>query len=270
MNWSSKYTSVHEIIAKVYRDMGMQDQLNIADAIEWAGEAIELIGAPFHLSEKIEHLSIVDYKANLPCDLHYVQSMKACPGELSTDVCFKPSTGHYIPMRYSTDLYHHWYCDSEYFCEDNCSDLTYKLNDDYVHTSFSEGYVLISYLGIPIDEEGYPKIPDDIKFKEAVAGHIKWRLGFIRWMTGKIPGGVYQKLEQDRDWYIGAAQTRAQMPSMDMMESIKNNWLRLIPKINQHSDGFKSSGQREQRINHTTKDSGTNSSGKGDTFFYTS
>jgi hypothetical protein len=58
-----------------------------------------------------------------------------------------------------------------------------------------------------------------------------------------------RKIEQERDWYIGAAQTRGHMPSVDMMESIKNNILRLIPKINQHSDGFASSGSQEQRNN---------------------
>jgi hypothetical protein len=34
--------------------------------------------------------------------------------------------------------------------------------------------------------------------------------------------GMYMKIEQERDWYIGAAQT---MPSIDMMESIKNQYI---------------------------------------------
>lgn len=269
MNWSSKYTSVHEIISKVYRDMGMQDEINIASAVEWAGEAIELIGAPFHLTERVEHLAVENYRAKLPCDLHYVQTVKGCPGELSTDTCFKPSTDAYLPMRYSTDLFHHWYCDSDHFCDPASASLTYKLNDDYINPNFEKGHVLISYMGIPIDKDGFPKIPDDIKFKEAVAGHIEWRLAFIKWMSGKMPAGVYQKLEQDRNWYIGAAQTRAQMPSIDMLEPIKNNWIRLIPKINQHSDGFKSSGVPEQRINHTTARGGSGGHSGGETYTYT-
>ena len=34
-------------------------------------------------------------------------------------------------------------------------------------------------------------IPDDIKFRHAVAYHIMWKLAFIKWMNGNMPSGVY-------------------------------------------------------------------------------
>jgi len=37
------------------------------------------------------------------------------------------------------------------------------------------------------------------------------------------------------------------MPSVDQLEGIKNNIIRLIPKINQHSDAFKTANHQEQR-----------------------
>ena len=45
--WNGKYVSVNNIISKVYRDMDMSDQLNISDAVEWCGEALELIGSSY-------------------------------------------------------------------------------------------------------------------------------------------------------------------------------------------------------------------------------
>tara|TARA_R100001463_G_scaffold42850_4_gene89603 strand:+ start:8261 stop:9013 length:753 start_codon:yes stop_codon:yes gene_type:complete len=242
---NGKYVSIEPVLAKVYRDMGMTDGLDITDAIEWAGEAMEFIGATVFLDEKVRSLDVVNYKTKLPVELHYINTVAGVDMKIDKDECDTKNIS-YKAMRYTTDSYHHWRCG---FSEDSdCdSDLTYTVNDDYLFPNFSEGKVLVSYMAMPVDDRGYPKIPDDVKFKEAVASHIKWRLGFIKWMSGKMPGAVYQKLEQDRDWYIGAAQSRDKMPSVDMAESIKNNWLRLIPKINQHGDGHKSAGEAEKR-----------------------
>lgn len=250
MNRNGKYVSIEPIISQVYRDMGMSDGLDIGDAVEWAGEAMEFIGATVNLIDKVKSVDVKEFKASIPCDLHYINTIAGVSVTLTDDDC-DVETQSYTAMRYSTDSFHHWKCGKS---EDSkCqSDLTYTINDDYIFTNFSEGRVLISYMGMPVDKRGYPKIPDDVKFKAAVAGHIKWKLGFIQWMNGKLPGAIYQKLEQDRDWYIGAAQNRDKMPSMDEMESIKNNWIRLIPKINQHADGHKSAGSPEQRISHNS------------------
>ena len=167
MNWSSKYTSVQEIIGKVYRDMGMADQINFADAVEWAGEAIEFIGAPFHLKDKIVRIPIVNYRAELPLDLHYIVTSRGYPTDcIEEEPCEEVDTSHYRAMRYSTDSYHHWYCSNKSFGDQHCaSDLTYKINDNFIFTSYETGFVLIAYKGIPVDNDGFPQIPDDPKFK---------------------------------------------------------------------------------------------------------
>lgn len=245
---NGKYVSIETIINKVYRDLGATDDLNISDAIEWAGEAMEFIGATVYLKEKVESVSVSDYKAKLPCDLHYINTVAGVQGTFEDDECPDSST-LYTPMTYTTDAFHHWRCGQS---QDHCCDsrLTYDINDDYIFPNFEEGKLLISYKALPTDERGYPMIPDDIKFKAAVSSHISWRIGFIRWISGKIPGQVYQKLEQDRDWYLGAAQTRDKMPSYDMAENLKNAWTRLIPKLENHSTGFKNIGNQENRNKH--------------------
>jgi len=96
-------------------------------------------------------------------------------------------------------------------------------------------------------------IPDDITFKTAVSYHIMMKLAFIKFMSGTITENVYSKIAQDRDWYMGAAQTRGHMPSIDQLEGIKNNIIRLIPKINQHADAFKTANQQEKRNNLSSR-----------------
>lgn len=249
---NGKYVSVNTIISKVYRDMGMHESINIADAVEWCGEALEFIGATLHLIEKVEAIDIKEFRGKLPCDLHFIQTCSAKEVGLATLGTCDINSMSFTQMRYSTDAYHHWKCGKSDDCK--CTSVfTYKINDDFMFTNFEEGKVLISYYAIPTDKDGFPKIPDDVKFKEAVSAHLKWRLGFIKWIEGKLPQAVYQKLEQDRDWYIGAAQNRDKMPGLDMMEAIKNNWLRLIPKINQHNNGFKDLGNPEERYTHNSQ-----------------
>ena len=244
MIWNGKYVSVNSIIEKVYRDLNMIDQLDLGNAVEWAGEAIELIGAPMTLRERVGLIEIKHRKGKLPLDMHLLITSGAAPNQDCK--CAK----RFTQMRYSTDAYH-MFCSE---CKDkNCnSDLTYKVNDDYMFVNFDEGTVRISYKAIPVDEFGFPLIPDDVKFKNAVSYHIMWKLAFIKMMSGKIAVGVYDRIQADRDWYLGAAQTRGNTPNPDMMESIKNNWIRLIKKINQHGDGFKNAGHQEERYTHNS------------------
>lgn len=266
---NGKFVSVHTAIERAYRDLGMDEDFNVSDAIEWAGEALELIGRPMQLLDgEPALLKIVDYKAKLPCDLHHIVT---CKGAINAE-CDEEEYDRgvkYTAMRYSTDAYHHAYCSKskDHQCD---SDLTYKVNNNFISTSFETGLVSMAYKRIPTDKDGYPLIPDDIKYGLAVSGHLKYKLGFIRWMNGKMPERVYKSLEADRDWYIGAAQNRGLNVTADMMESLKNSWVRLIPKINQHADGFAGVGSREQRIIHNSRrrDAGTGGAADSENTFF--
>lgn len=245
--FNGKYTSVYEIIASAYRDFGI-DEVIISDAIEWAGEVIELLNPPYELIEKVKVVLVDCGKAEIPCDLHSFNGIK---GHVDKDASLidecEFSINNFIPMIYSTDIYH-TYDNSSSNCNNN--QATYKLVDNHIIPNFDDGFLAISYKAIPVDDDGFPLIPDNIKFKNAVKYHIMWKLAFMKLVQGKISGQAYQIIERDRDWYIGAASNESQKPSMDQMESIKNNWIRMIPKINQHRDGFKSANQQENRIIH--------------------
>lgn len=257
--WNGKYQSIYHIIEKVLRDTNSKGTVDLYDAIEWAGECIEFIAAPIPLSDRHDCITIENFKGKLPCDLYMLMGAREDDSKQT--------------MRYETDIYHH-----TKVCQDvnhNCSsDITYTINDDYMFTSFEEGTVEIVYKAVPTDSNGFPLIPDDIKFVKAVEYYIMERIFFRKLIAGSIGENVYARIERDRDWYMGAAQTRGVMPSPDMMESIKNNWLRLIPKINHHASGFKGIGEAEQRYTHNShlgNGSNTNRNDETDTnptYFY--
>jgi hypothetical protein len=93
-------------------------------------------------------------------------------------------------------------------------------------------------------------IPDDIKFIMAVQAYVAERIGFRLFMQDHLAGQKYQKLEVDRAWYIGAAGTKAQIPSIDEMEGIKNRYLRLKTQVDLHDASFIYSPNSERLILH--------------------
>jgi hypothetical protein len=234
---NGKTQSIQHVLEKVFRDTGIVEGVDLHDAIEWAAEAVELIGAPTSLSNKVACIPIVDGRGDLPCDLHLVMQFR-----------YKGGNG-YSAMAYATDNFHmHCSNSPDLRCKAN---LTYTLSNDCIFTDFDSGIVELAYRALPTDKNGWPTIPDDIKFVKAVEYYIREKIDYKLWRSGKIAQGVYEKTTQDQLWYLAAAQTRMAMPSVDEMMNIKNNWIRLIPKINQEQDFFSSLGQPEQRFPHT-------------------
>jgi hypothetical protein len=129
----------------------------------------------------------------------------------------------------------------------------YKVNDGYIYTNFETGFIEIVYTGFATDDHGFPMIPDDQRFIEAVRWSLMEHLDYKKWRTAEISDKVYQHSEQNRDWYIASARSKASIPSLDKMESIKNMFLRMIPKINEHDTYFKYSNRPEQMYIHNSR-----------------
>jgi len=234
MALNGKTVSVNSIIERVFRDVGTVENVDLPDVIEWVGECIELIGAPISCSDKIEVIDVVEGRAFLPCDLYSVLQVR----DNKTKAAF----------RASTDSYHGKH-NAETVDQLDSVSLTYRLTDSCIFPNYNTGKIELAYKAIPTDGQGFPTIPDDIKFVKAVEYYIREKVDYKLWRTGKLPMQVYEKTVQEQLWYIGAAQNRSKMPSIDQMENIKNNLIRLIPKINQHSNYFADFGQPEQRYN---------------------
>ena len=70
-----KTISSKEIIRKLFRDLKMDDDNWIDDAIEWMGEALEHIGASAQLEHKQTVLNVLNHKVALPFDLYYINQV---------------------------------------------------------------------------------------------------------------------------------------------------------------------------------------------------
>jgi hypothetical protein len=128
----------------------------------------------------------------------------------------------------------------------NIEQLEYVLTPGYIKTNVREGYLMIAYKAVPTDEEGFPMVPDNASFIDALYWYINMKIKYMQWTQGKIRDIIYQHAEQKWNFYVKQAYGRAMMPAtLDEMESLKNAWMRLLPVTNAGDSFFKYIGQQE-------------------------
>jgi hypothetical protein len=126
---------------------------------------------------------------------------------------------------------------------------TYVVNSNYVKTNIRTGYLMISYQAVPVDDEGYPMIPDDESFEEAIYWYINMKLTYPEWKSGRVRDAVYYDAKSSWNFYRKQAYATAMMPNVDQLESIKNAWLRLVPEIDEHNTFFSNLNNRQLILN---------------------
>ncbi len=127
--------------------------------------------------------------------------------------------------------------------------ITFELNNNHITLSVKEGEVCMAYLAIPTDEEGLPLIPEDTSYQLAIKKYLTMKIDYIAWRRGELRSDIFEHSQQEWTWYVGQAGNKAKMPSIDQLEGIKNQVMRLLPKINHHETFFRSLGSPEIRKN---------------------
>lgn len=240
--YSGKTISLKNIIWRVMNSSFMQD-LSYEEAAESALEAIRLIGAPLSYEDRVTNpmLKIIDHKALLPDSLILIRGARAFSGK-------DEPKGIGIAMTTATDIYHEGLgCEQS---EDNCDELgfevTYTTSGNVITTSFKDGYVEMAYQAIQTDKDGFPLIPDNQDFKLAVEYYIRYRALEPLWEMGKVTDKVFNRVDQMKSWYIGAAQSDMQFRNMDHVEATMNSINRLIINSNAQRNFFKFMGKHER------------------------
>jgi len=66
-----QYTTLDRILSKLYRDLGLEE-ISETDVVEWAGEALEAIGAITLYEEAVAYIEIENHQGDLPNGLHAI------------------------------------------------------------------------------------------------------------------------------------------------------------------------------------------------------
>nr|DAO34817.1 MAG TPA: hypothetical protein [Crassvirales sp.] len=224
------YISIKQVLDDLLDHPLLQD-LSFERVVNYTVHFLQIVGVPNEFEEKTVLIDIKDYRGCLPCDYYDMIQVRTY------------KEGEYCPrvFRYTTDSFHN----SPKKGDSDTWDLTYKLQNSIIYTSIKEGTIEIAYHAIKVDKEGYPMIPENSSFIQALELYIKKKVFTILFDQGKINNAVLQNTQQEYAWAVGQAQRDLTMPTIDQMESISNMWTQLLQRNNEHSKGMKPLGRRE-------------------------
>ena len=289
MAYNGKFTSLQRVVEKVFRDSGIES-IDWEAAIEWTAECMAYIGVPYSYEHIVtnnfdgapEPIEIVDFRAIVPTNLVELVAIRRVILDDNGEVM------SYDPMIESNNIFQETpprqddlsltyfdpiidiseitgtdengeptYDDVSYYESGPIKiptglPYTYTINDGIIFTNFREGFLELAYRGYPLDAEGYPKIPEDLKFQRALEFYLIFRLDWKRWRANPAQPGLKALLnDSEQKWYAfaGSARTKAHIPNIDKMEGLKNQWLRSIQKVNEHGTSFNTTTAQEVRYN---------------------
>lgn len=224
-----KYISLKQILDDIL-DHPMLRDVSFERAVNHTVNFIRIVGCPRIFEEKTALIEIKDYRGLIPCYFNEIIQVRT-----------HSSNGEdYKVFRYSTDNFHMSENKKESF------DLTYKVQGNVIFTSIKEGTIEITYSAFAVDSDGYPLIPDNSSFINALELYIKKKHFTVLFDTGKITPAVYNQVCQDYAWAVGQAQSDLIRPSLDQLESLTNSWNTLIQRTNSHSSGFRYNSVKEK------------------------
>lgn len=114
---------------------------------------------------------------------------------------------------------------------------SFILNPDYIHASVETGYLGISYRGLPLDDNGFPNVPDNQSYRDAFKWYIVRQLLEGGW---KHPSPEIGYMVADAKWQLYCTQARnaATFPDIDGYERFQKIWVRMAPGENLRDNFF--------------------------------
>ena len=192
------YTSCssREVIARIIRNTRIQDSSFIEDMNEWLPEGMNYMRTKQQLKVTYKDVEVDYYKAKMPCGTIGLGAVEYCGCRLAysnsvraievarhsiensaasiplfiTEVATQNQAAFTGPQNYiwktdlvsaqSLPLSHHYY----------------NVEMGYINTSLCEGRIRLHYTITPTDAEGFPLIPDNEDYKEALYYYVRAKM----------------------------------------------------------------------------------------------
>jgi len=258
--------SIQQVIGRVIRNTRIQDSSYIIDMNEWIPEAMGYMRTKMEMEERYKDIEVEFHKGRLPCGTIHILAVEWCgrrlkwsntvkhyatghnlgigsipaSAELFTSViktkCLDDIPGNYI---WESDIKKEGCsctCVKDALCLPEHPTAYYQIEMDYLNTSFKDGCPRIHYYAQPTDKEGFPLIPDNENYKEALYYYIR----------AKMVGCGYKdkvfsedELMRRFELYAGRAKAQIRYPSTDIMDSRIASLVRFIPPQNYWENFFR-------------------------------
>lgn len=216
-------------------DHPMMQDLSFERAIAYAVEFIKIVGMPTAFEHKVITIPVEDHTGyRLAQDGSKLPSI---PEDCYQILAIKKKGGEEVILNTSTSVFGS--------SKSNSASPSYVIRGNIIQTSFEEGELEISYLALPIDDEGYPTIPEIASYIRALELYIKKKWFTILFDLGKLNVSIYNNVKQEYAFAVGQAQSELIKPSLDEMEAFTNMWNSLLPRQSAHRFGFNTLGSKE-------------------------
>jgi hypothetical protein len=105
-----------------------------------------------------------------------------------------------------------------------------------INTSFADGYVVVYYRGVKTDEDGFPMVPDNQSYKQALYWYCRSMMIGAGWEDKQF---TYKECyEQFEHVYGPRALAEIRMPSPEQMEHRINTFVRFLPNQGYYDSFF--------------------------------
>ena len=229
-----KTVSIENLIGRIVRNTQLSDMSAIQNAYEWIPEAMEQLETQSELESVSMPGCVKDYQLKLPCGLSYIEGILYEGGRLNysdslyntraesnhnTTTVFQSVPGIFTNPATGNNILG-WTMEQVKQVPLNGEDY-YFLKPNYLCTSFKEGDIVLFYKRVVLDANGFPMIPDNGNYKEAVYWYVRGKL---------IGSGLLTDKNQSEDsctakfeMYGRRAINEITYPSIDKMEMIRVN-----------------------------------------------
>jgi hypothetical protein len=122
----------------------------------------------------------------------------------------------------------------------------YTRQGPYLLFNFNADGAKVKLSTLAVDDDEIPLVPDHPSFRNALFNYIEKEYRYADLIAGRLDPRLYERIEQEWNWYCGQASNLDVIPNLDTIESIKNSWLRLKTRTVEGVLGFGALGNREQ------------------------
>ena len=274
---SINYVSLESILDDIYSMIPDVD-FDEGQFLEWAAKGYRKLNLPAKYEEAVTFMPIENHTGSLPLDLIHINQMfyrsdtnvltdeeqetiakvtgitedksfyrtmtnteEFFQGIQNATMWFK---NYYSPLRRHSGNFGFEPCSED--VPRNMCDHRYVRDHSYIRTSFTTGCVILSYKRRIQDCNGIDLIPDDEVLMDALFHFCMYRFWMSRSMAHEQ--GTIQQFRFHLQMYSHLskrAAARLNFPDLDMMENLKNNNQRLVPRSNFYETGFSQLSNRE-------------------------
>lgn len=228
-----RYIKIQEVLSRALRHPAMKD-VNLEQAVQYAIDFIHIFGLPEMYEDREVEIDIENHRGQLPCDLISINQVK----DLCTHSCLRSMTDTFFPTNYQRGKKTAGYIGY-------ADELTFKVQNHIIFTSFENGKIKVNYKAIPVDENGFPVIPDNPTYLKTLELYIKVEVFTILFDEKKISRDILQNAQQQYAWRAGQLTSEYNIPSESEMESICRSWTTLIQRTTDFDNGWKNMSDRE-------------------------